>query len=95
MNNGLPGMPSVMFPCVDVRDVGYMHYLALIKEEIGGNRYLCDSGESLWFIDMAKTLLAEFGQYGYKIKTNVIGYWPIKIYSWFNSQAKVILPVMN
>jgi len=36
----VPGVPRAMFPCVDVRDVGYGHYKALITPNINGERIL-------------------------------------------------------
>jgi hypothetical protein len=38
MNSSLPGVPKLMTPCVDVRDVAYAHYLALEKPGLSGLR---------------------------------------------------------
>lgn len=40
MNGGVPGVPKLMTPCVDVRDVAYAHYLALEEPIPNGSRIL-------------------------------------------------------
>jgi len=44
---------------------------------------------------MAETLNNEFSKYGYRVQTRRIGYCPLKIASWFDSQVKIILPMIN
>lgn len=37
----------------------------------------------------------EFGKYGYKIKMREVGYCPLKIASWFESDIKFFLPFIG
>jgi len=59
MSGSIPGVPNIMFPCVDVRDVAQTHWLAFRKEGINGERFLSNI-DSYWIVDIAKTLKEEF-----------------------------------
>lgn len=54
-----PGIPRMMMPSVDVRDVALAHILALQKPGLSGKR-ICLNEESLWLDDIAKILDSEF-----------------------------------
>ena len=51
MNGKVPGVPNIMLPCVDIRDVAEAHWRALFKEGINGERILV-SNESLKMIEI-------------------------------------------
>lgn len=48
MSGKLPGMPKIMFPIVDVREVAEAHLKALLVPEARNQRFILSS-ESLWF----------------------------------------------
>jgi dihydroflavonol-4-reductase len=43
-----PGMPKVMFPIVDVRDIAHAHLLSIKIEDAKNQRFII-SAEDLWF----------------------------------------------
>lgn len=71
-------LPKLYFCVVDVRDVALAHILAMENPVSDGKRYACFSGEYMWVEDVAKTLKAEFGKYGYKIATETMKECPVK-----------------
>lgn len=44
LTNDMPGIPDVVFPCVDVRDVAAAHILAIEKPNTDGKRYVLVEG---------------------------------------------------
>ena len=78
MRRGIPGLPNIMFPTVDVRDVAKAHYLALVTPGIQGQRFIINN-ESLYFMDYANILHEEFKQYGYKVQRRSIPLWTLKL----------------
>jgi dihydroflavonol-4-reductase len=95
MINKVPGIPKIIFPIVDVRDVAQAHLAALEKGEIAdGKRYPCTTGE-MWFCDIADTLRKEFAKFGYKITKKKLYYCTAKFVSFFNKEVKGIMPFWN
>jgi dihydroflavonol-4-reductase len=54
-----PGVPRMMMPSVDIKDVAQAHIIALEKPGLSGKRILI-SQESLWLSEIAKILDEEF-----------------------------------
>ncbi|CDW84060.1 nad-dependent epimerase dehydratase [Stylonychia lemnae] len=90
MGEKFPGMPKIMFPIVDVRDVALAHLRAIEVEEAKGNRFIL-SCKGVWFVEMASALKSEFGKF-YKIKDTELSYCTIKIAALFDKTIKLILP---
>ncbi|TNV77415.1 hypothetical protein FGO68_gene11878 [Halteria grandinella] len=90
MTGEFPGMPKVMMPVVDVRDVAFAHLQGIKVPEAAGQRFALVA-ENLWFKNYAETLKEAYPQY--KFKTGEIGFCPVKVVSWFDSSAKQILPM--
>eukprot|EP01022_Parablepharisma_sp_SALTPOND_P030397 TRINITY_DN761_c0_g1_i5.p1 TRINITY_DN761_c0_g1~~TRINITY_DN761_c0_g1_i5.p1 ORF type:complete len:371 (+),score=28.89 TRINITY_DN761_c0_g1_i5:89-1114(+) len=59
MSGELKFLPKIAFCVVDVRDVAAAHILAIEKPETDNNRYICYSGESCWFEEIAAILREE------------------------------------
>lgn len=85
MTGQFPGMPKVMMPVVDVRDVAFAHLQGIKVPEAAGNRFALVA-ENLWFKNYAEILKAAYPEY--KFKTSELGYCPVKMVSWFDSSAK-------
>mmetsp|Transcript_23156 Transcript_23156/g.22635 ORF Transcript_23156/g.22635 Transcript_23156/m.22635 type:complete len:233 (-) Transcript_23156:59-757(-) len=91
MAGKFPGMPAIMMPAVDVRDVALMHLLALKKTEVANHRVIA-SNKSMWFKEIANILNEEYGQH-YKIKTGELKYCTAKLASFFDPAVKTIIPI--
>jgi nucleoside-diphosphate-sugar epimerase len=90
MTGEFPGMPKIMMPVVDVRDVALAHLQGL-KVSQAANKRFCLSCDSLWFKEYAETLKEAYPDYSFK--TGELGYCPMKVASWFDKTAKMILPM--
>jgi dihydroflavonol-4-reductase len=94
MNRSIPGVPEMCVPSVDVRDVAEAHVRALFAKDLHGKRIILNKA-SMTMIDLANYLDEEFRQYGYNVQTRRIGYCPLKIASYFDTQVKTILPMIG
>lgn len=94
MTGELPGVPKIQLPIVDIRDVALGHWLALTKDIPNGSRISLYQ-ESSWLENVISIINEEFKPYGYKINTKIVGYCPLKIASYFNSEAKFMLPFIG
>jgi nucleoside-diphosphate-sugar epimerase len=91
MSGAFPGMPKVQFPLVDVRDVALAHLRAITVPEAKDNRFVLNH-YCVWFKDIAIILQNHYGSQ-YPIKTSELKYCTLKLASWFDESAKVILPL--
>ena len=91
LNGEYPGLPKVMLPLVDVREVAFAHLQAIKVPEARNNRFALVS-ESFWFKQMAESLKEEFGA-SYSFTTKELGYCPAKLASFFSIELKPILPL--
>lgn len=87
----MPAIPDYEVDVVDVREVAQGHRLALENASTDGNRYVLEAGK-LNFVDLGKTLKAEFSQYGYNVPSKKLPYAIVAIASLFDSQVRSILP---
>jgi dihydroflavonol-4-reductase len=55
LNGDYPGIPQLMFPHVDVRDVAQAHVNALTFDGVAGHRF-CISQQSFWLREVAQIL---------------------------------------
>ncbi len=94
MNRTIPGVPNLTMPMVDVRDVATAHIRALATPGLHKQRIIINS-ESNTLVFIAQVLDEEFAKYGYRVQTRRIGYCPLKIASYFDSQVKTILPMVG
>ena len=94
MKREIPGVPNIALPTVDVRDVALGHVRALLTPGLHGKRILT-TNKTMSLTEIADILDAEFKQYGYRVQTRRIGYCPLKMASWFDSQVKLILPLVG
>lgn len=91
MGGSFPGMPKIMMPVVDVRDVARAHLLGIKVEEAKNQRFILNC-KSLWFQNIAEALNEEYGKW-YKIKTGELRYCTLKIACIFDKQARLIAPM--
>ena len=92
MKGKYPGCPALSFPCVDVRDIGKMHRLALETNEPSGGRYVGVS-ESAWFVDMTRAIKAKLSAAdAKKVPTKQLPNFVIKLIGLFDASARRIVP---
>lgn len=95
MKGKYPGCPALSFPCVDVRDVGKMHRLALETNEPTGGRYVGVS-ESAWFVDMTRAIKAKLDRsLTKKVPTIQLPNLVIKLMAIFDASARRIVPSLG
>lgn len=95
MKGKYPGCPALAFPCVDVRDIGKMHRLALETGEPSGGRYVGVS-ESAWFVDMTRAIKAKLDKADTKkVPTIQLPNFLIKIIAIFDPSARGIVPSLG
>ena len=95
MKGKYPGCPALSFPCVDVRDIGKMHRLALETNEPTGGRYVGVS-ESAWFVDMTRAIKAKLDKsLTKKVPTIQLPNIIIKFIAIFDRSARGILPSLG
>lgn len=85
MTGEFPGMPKIMAPVVDVREVAFAHLQAIKVPEASGHRFALIA-ESLWFRDYARILKEAYPEY--KFRSDKMGFWLVKIISWFDTVGK-------
>ena len=90
MNNDLPGIPKMIVPVVDVRDVARAHVLALENPNATGNRFILAS-KSYWMLEVAQVLEKEFKPQGFKIPTRTIGKCPLHLASLWDRQVRLMM----
>ncbi len=90
-----PGCPALSFPCVDVRDIGKMHRLALETNEPSGGRYVGVS-ESAWFVDMTRAIKAKLDpSLTKKVPTFQLPNFVIRLIAIFDKSARTIVPSLG
>ncbi len=95
MKGKYPGCPALSFPCVDVRDIGKMHRLALETNEPSGGRYVGVS-ESAWFVDMTRAIKAKLNAADTKkVPTKQLPNFVIKLIAIFDKSARSIVPELG
>jgi dihydroflavonol-4-reductase len=92
LSGKFPGMPKLMMPIVDVRDVAHAHLQAIKIDEANNKRFILSSN-SVWFKDVAEVLKQRYPRQN--IKSGELGYCPVKVVSWFDKSVKMILPMWN
>lgn len=91
MSNHTSKVYKLHIPLCDVRDAALAHVKALKKKETNGERYILAQG-SYWILDFAKILQKEYKQFGYILPLSEIGPGPLKLISFFDENARSVLP---
>jgi len=89
LEGAVPGIPKISMDLVDVRDVAVAHVRALEAPGAAGKRFILNS-QSVWMADVAEWLQGAVP--GYVVKTNKVPYPIMWLVSFFDSQAKSIIP---
>ncbi len=81
----MPGLPRLMLPVVDVRDVADAHLLAMTHPAAAGGRFIVSEG-SYWYADLAR-LLADAG---HDVPTRVVPDWVVRLIAWVHPSARLV-----
>ncbi|MDG1532277.1 MAG: aldehyde reductase [Paracoccaceae bacterium] len=87
-----PMMPKYGVPMVDVQDVAQMHVAALSKPQSIGKRFVANA-ESMWFIDIAKTLKAAYPDRN--ISTRLAPNFMLRLLAVFDKSIRSLLPSLG
>jgi nucleoside-diphosphate-sugar epimerase len=82
----VPGVPRLMLPLVDVRDVAALHLLAMTRTEAAGQRFLACEGD-YWYGEVARMLTAS----GARVPTRVVPDWLVRVLGWFDPTVRMVV----
>ncbi|QUQ63987.1 SDR family oxidoreductase [Kutzneria sp. CA-103260] len=80
---------------VDVRDVADLHLRAMTDPAAVGERFIAQSGPSLWMRDIAKVLRDRLGERASKVPTRELPIWVARTVGKVNPQLRLILPQLG
>jgi dihydroflavonol-4-reductase len=88
---------SLKFACgyVDVRDVADLHLRAMTDPAAVGERFIAQSGSSLWVRDIAKILRDRLGERAGKVPTRELPNWVARAMGRVNPQLRLIVPQLG
>lgn len=84
----LPGCPDVGWAPVDVRDVADAHVLAMLAPPAAGKRFLL-AIDHAWLREIAVILDREYRSRGYRIRTNPMPGWLLRVISVWDHTARL------
>ena len=97
VDGSIPVVPQIHLPSIDVRDCAQAHIAALLAAPgaLNGQRILI-SQESFWMIDFQRIIHDHFKDKGLpNVATREVGYKFMSLVSPFDSQVKIILPIIG
>ncbi|MEK9727405.1 MAG: NAD-dependent epimerase/dehydratase family protein [Candidatus Margulisiibacteriota bacterium] len=87
----MPGIPNLRIPMVDVRDVAEHHLKAMIMPDAKNKRIISSHREPTEFMEFAMILK----EGGYKVPTNKVPTFILKILALFDAEIKGLLPLIG
>lgn len=87
MRGEMPGVPRIILPAVDVRDVAAVQIAAMTDGEAGGKRIPTSSG-SISLIEMSNTLREAFPQYAKSLPRRQLPDWFVRLYALFDKDVR-------
>jgi dihydroflavonol-4-reductase len=87
MDGGLPAVPQMSFPTIDVRDVAAAHVAALQNPGAGGHRFPMSAG-TIAFIDAANALRRAFPEQARKIPRSVVPNVLVRFFAMFDRDLR-------
>lgn len=91
LDGRVPGVADLHFGIVDVRDVAEAHYLAMLRPEACGQRFLCNCAV-LSYYDIACVLGQYLAPRGVRIRTRRLPNWFVRAVGLFNPSVKFVIP---
>ena len=95
MDGAMPGVPTLYFGAVDVRDVADLHIRAMIDPAAKGERFLAVAGDFLSMLEIAKILKARMGAAARRVPTRQLPNWLVRVAALRDPAIKLILPELG
>ncbi len=94
MRAEVPGLPRMLIPLVDVRDLVDILDRAMTVPGAAGKRFICHATE-IPISQLAEILHKNFSQRGYRIPTKVLPDILIRFMALFNPKVKAVASLLN
>jgi dihydroflavonol-4-reductase len=94
MRAEVPGLPRILVPLVDVRDLVDILAKAMSVPGAAGKRFICNAAE-VPYPELADILHKNFSQRGYRIPTRVLPDILIRFMALFNPKVKAVASNLN
>jgi nucleoside-diphosphate-sugar epimerase len=88
LNGGMPVLPHLFIPIVDVRDVANAHILAMTAPAAAGQRFLLSNGPAVELKDIASTIRAGLGASAAKVPTRTIPNLVVRAAGLFSAEFR-------
>lgn len=85
LHREVPGLPRLMLPVVDVRDVAQLHLLAMTSPAAAGERFIASEGD-YWYAEIVQVL----ADAGYDVPTRVVPNWLVRVIAIFNPAVRMV-----
>ena len=92
LNGGVPGLPNIYLPIVDVRDVASAHILAMTNPAAAGERFLLSSGPVIPLKEIGATITSHLGESAKHVPTRSIPSLVVRVAALFNAQFRPTVP---
>jgi len=95
MDGAIPGVPTLSFGVVDVRDVASLHLSAMTNPAAQGERFLAVAGDFVSMLDIAKILKSRMGAAAQRVPTHQLPDLMVRMASLADPAVKLILPELG
>lgn len=86
LDREVPGLPRLMLPIVDVRDVAEAHVLSMTHPAAAGQRFIVSAGDH-WYAEMIGVL----ADAGFDVTRRVLPNWLVRVVGWFDPTVRLIV----
>lgn len=95
LNGEMKACPKIDSCYVDVRDVADLHFLAMIRPEANGQRFLATSGKALSLLEVAQILKKNLGEAAQKVPSQEIPNWKVKAAAVANPSLRMLVTLLG
>jgi len=86
LHREVPGVPRLMLPVVDVRDVADLHLLAMTSPAAAGQRFIA-STDDYWYAALVRIL----ADAGYDVPTRTVPNWLVRAIAIFDPTVRMVI----
>jgi nucleoside-diphosphate-sugar epimerase len=90
LDRKVPGIPDLVFPVIDVRDVAATHLAAMTTPSAAGQRYIC-ALDAVPLREIALILARHYGPLGYRIPTRRLPKFLLRIAALFDHDLRLVV----
>ena len=92
LNGGMPALPHLFFPIVDVRDVARAHILGMTAADAAGQRFLLSNGPTVEMPAIGKMIRTRLGRAAHHVPTRTLPNVVARIGAKFNPEFRLMAP---